>query len=225
MRFSLEIYANVDVIGDPKRTWIHQRRLESMGLRPVPVLHFPTTMDWLRRYLDQGYEYIGLGGLVGKAGTTGARRWVSRCFQEGGRGVRFHGFGVVNYKMLIRYPWYSVDSAAAIKESSRGCVFVPRWMKGMWNIAYPPYKLRVSDRPSKRRNSSSGADFVQSLSAKEREIVSGWLDEIGVMNDDGVIKEDANRYKANVLFFEWLKNKVPLEGENGDGERGFGLVG
>lgn len=139
----LDHYANVDVIGNAELTWRNQQYLEDKGLHPVPVIHFKTNMKWVQWYLDHGYRRIGLGGLVGSAGTSSAERWLYQAFElmigeDRCPLVQIHGFGIVNYRLLLNYPWWSVDSAAAIKESSRGCCFVPHCRGGEYVFWEPP---------------------------------------------------------------------------------------
>ena len=61
---SLNVYANLDVIGDPAKTWQNQRLMERAGLNSLPTFHYNENERWLRKYLDKGYDYIALGGMV-----------------------------------------------------------------------------------------------------------------------------------------------------------------
>ena len=57
------IYANLDVIGDYKKTKKNQTYMEGQGLKPLPTFHYGTDYKILRDMLKD-YTYIGLGGLV-----------------------------------------------------------------------------------------------------------------------------------------------------------------
>ena len=104
-------YANLDAIKDPARSYQNQSYLEAKGLRPMPVFHAGESFDWLRRYLDDGHDYIGLGGMVGH--DAGVLRWCVQCFLAGKPyGAVFHGFGQTKLTMLRALPWYSVDSTS-----------------------------------------------------------------------------------------------------------------
>ena len=104
-------YPTLDVIGDPDATWDAYRRMKRDGLTPLPVVHFRTPMNHLRRYLDAGEKYIALGGLVGSTGKD-AKQWIIRCFREAQPyGAVFHGFGRTRMDDLRDFPWYSVDSS------------------------------------------------------------------------------------------------------------------
>lgn len=106
-------YANLDVIGDPDATWENQRRLETVGFKPLPVFHTGASFDWLARYLDLGYEYIALGGMVPYLANGRIRplaRWLVRCFRMADGRARFHGFGATNWQLIKDFPFRSTDS-------------------------------------------------------------------------------------------------------------------
>lgn len=211
---AVDLYANVDVIGDAARTRDHQRHLErEHGLQPVPVVHYgPHGERELEYYLGGGYRLIGLGGLVGK--TVVAQAWVGRCFRRAGR-VRLHGFGVVNYRLLVNFPWWSVDSAAWAKEGGRwGAIFVPRSYGGEYTVSRPPFKIvtRCEARKGGGRRGDTGAIDYLGASGAERRYVDGWLASRGVRYGDdpeGVNRSRRERFRANVYFFEWLRARLP----------------
>lgn len=115
-RQHFRVYANLDVIGQDEAsaagTWENQRILEDeFGLAPVPVFHTNEPWSVLEDYMDRGYRYIALGGLVGKS-RSGIMPWLVRCFQMAqGRAV-FHGFGLTSWTPLAALPWYSLDSSS-----------------------------------------------------------------------------------------------------------------
>lgn len=110
------VYANLDVIGDgdtsAEGTWVNQRRLEQdYGLQPLPVFHASEPWSALDRYLEHGYRYIALGGLVGRPRAT-IMPWLVSCFRRAEGQAVFHGFGLTSWEPLRALPWYSVDSSS-----------------------------------------------------------------------------------------------------------------
>jgi hypothetical protein len=109
------VTANLDVIGDgaaaAEGTARNQAILEDAGLRPLPVFHAGEPWDALDRYLADGYPYIALGGLVGRAVAT-IMPWLVQCFQRAAGRAVFHGFGLTSWEPLAALPWYSVDSSS-----------------------------------------------------------------------------------------------------------------
>lgn len=116
----LSTYVNLDVVhynarnpeGDALATWANQRRLEDeFGLSPVPVFHGGEPWRYLERYLERGYPYVALGGMVG--GPDAIMRWLIQCFKMAAKAdTVFHGFGQTTGKYVENFPWYSVDSSS-----------------------------------------------------------------------------------------------------------------
>lgn len=104
-------YINLDVIGDPAATWDNQLILEEEGLRPIPVFHAGSDFRHLYRYLDAGYTYICLGGLVGRT-RKAVMPWAIKCFKEAKGKAVFHGLGLTRWADLAALPYYSVDSSS-----------------------------------------------------------------------------------------------------------------
>lgn len=104
-------YANLDVIGDAKASAANLRKLEGMGLHPLPVFHGGEPWSYLERYLA-AYPYIALGGAVGAdRGLIDA--WLVKCFRLAQpAGAVYHGFGMTRWPLLRDFPFYSVDSSS-----------------------------------------------------------------------------------------------------------------
>ena len=226
----IDHYANVDVIGDPDLTWRNQEWLEEQGLEPVPVVHYRTDKEkWLRHYLDNGYDYIGLGGLVGSTRFDTCLDWIDGCFhiicdnKDKLPSVRVHGFGVTSFKLLLRYPWYSVDSTSWTKAGAFGNLYVPLQRDGDFCLTEPPYVIMCSTEESKRNpkkyKPGEGSKHYLSLTADEKEHVQRWLKEIdvplgvitkdGEVLEDGVISNHTERRVANLLYFERMRDALP----------------
>lgn len=112
----ITVKANLDVIGNPEKTYEQQKYMESKGVRPIPVFHTGEPISWLKRYIDEGYDYIALGGMVPYARDKKKLvQWMSACFNEAdkaGRPIGYHGFGMTNWDLMRAYPWKSVDSSS-----------------------------------------------------------------------------------------------------------------
>lgn len=221
----IDLYANVDVIPDrslpmgdeiaPVLTLRNQKYLQDEhGLDPIPVVHYKENLIWLERYYRGGYKLIALGGLVG-APEAGARGWLDRAFSqvcnaEGIPQVRLHGFGITSYHFLIRYPWWSVDSAAWTKIGAYGGILMPR-RRGrkftFWESDYQtgemsplePYLVKVSREASKKdkervtydslkldttvpvsTKAKNGVLHYDTMNEWERKEVRDWLEEIKI---------------------------------------------
>lgn len=153
----IEVASNVDVIGAgmEKESYDNQKALESMKL-PVqvcPVHHARDRDEWLVRYLDAGYDYLFLGGMVPE--TTGYLiDWLDHIWDkylalpDGTARIKVHGFGLTTFELMDRYPWYSVDSTSWVMISMFGNIIM--------NIKGKPRAISLSEKSSslKQENKS-----------------------------------------------------------------------
>ncbi len=116
----LTTYAALDVIGDPEATLRNQDIMEDHGLDPLPTFHYGDDLKYLHMYCQQ-YDYIALGGLVGR-GKTLIYPWLQKVFSLYPE-QRFHGFGVTDINLLKAYPWYSVDSTSYLSGGKFGQIY------------------------------------------------------------------------------------------------------
>lgn len=106
------IYCNLDVIGGPEGTWRNQMHLEQrFNLHPMPVFHTGEDFDVLERYIDAGYTYIALGKLLGNS-VKALQPWLAKAFRVADGRAVFHGFGMTVWRLLLEFPFYSVDSSS-----------------------------------------------------------------------------------------------------------------
>lgn len=126
-------YVTFDYTHDPKICWDMVKYLEKKGLTPVPVVHGGQSTEWFRRYCEEGYSLIGLGGMAQRQGYKRARKVLDEIFNIAARykNINLHGFGVTSLSLLFMYPWYSVDSASWVKAAAYGSIlYVDAW-RGM----------------------------------------------------------------------------------------------
>jgi hypothetical protein len=120
----LEIYANLDSIGDAEKTLKNQKYMESKDLNPLPCFHYGEDFKYLDYYCKK-YKYVALGGIAGaNVGINDKKRWLDIIFSKYLKN-KFHGFGVTNINFLFKYPWYSVDSTSWVKGDQFGVAILP----------------------------------------------------------------------------------------------------
>ena len=220
----MDFYVTVDAIYNPEISWKSLKYLEQKhGLNPVPVIHGRTPLKWLDKHLEAGYQYIGLGGMGQEDTWETYKVWADAVFTRlcpASNGykpiVKTHGFAATAYQMLIRWPWYSVDSSSWAKGSGfGGSVYIPHRRKGQWDFSVKPYTLPFSFRSSAA--SRTKAHFL-TMSKAEQAVILLWLNEVGVplgsldeqgqMKEYGVFSTYHAAATANVRFFnrlcEWL---------------------
>jgi hypothetical protein len=213
----IDFYVNVDVIFNPELSWKTLKYMERKGLSPLPVIHHGADLKWIRRYLKEGYEFIGLGGLGQEMTVASYYAWADKVFDyicpRPSRlpKVRVHGFAMTAYDLMLRYPWWSVDSASWAKAGAWGFIFIPHKRNGRWDFSETPYKMATSIKsPDRKRR----GHHINTLSPMERKIVMEWLEYIGIPfggdNEQGVLNHHESRKVANVHFFHGLQEWFSL---------------
>jgi hypothetical protein len=125
----LTLYTNLDVINNAELTYKNQKIMEKAGLHPVPVFHLGEDLKWLKKYV-RDYEYVAIGGLIPNT-TIQLYNWLDPIFRDilcderGYPRIKVHGFACTSVGLMMRYPWYSVDSATARKLGNFGSILIP----------------------------------------------------------------------------------------------------
>jgi len=172
-----EVAVNLDVIRNPELTWRMQQYLEdTYGVNILPVYHQGSDPKWLRVYMDN-YDYIGIGGLGQFVSRTqwiqyGDRTFKQLCDDKGRPMWKTHGFALTSPDLMLRYPWYSVDSTSWLVGEKFGLVIVPRQVKGKYDYSKAPMMVSMTTRPSSKKNS------FPNISALERNYILRYCKDI-----------------------------------------------
>lgn len=188
------ISANVDVIYHPKKTWETQQYFfKEHGLRLIPVFHYGSDLKHLDCYIEDGYDFVGLGGMAW--GAPGINRWIDRVFYHiRNDSIRVHGFALTSWGRMVRWPWYSVDSSTWLRVGAYGGIFIPAREKGKWVYSKPPFMVKVTTEGKNRRDQSTIPPIIKG-------IMTEWL------NEYGLEQEQLNHFsKRNVINLNYLKN-------------------
>jgi len=211
---NLEVYANLDVIGSPKGTWMNQKIMERAGLNPLPCFHYGEDLKWLHRYLNTGYEYIALGGMV-PISTRDLIKWLDTLFAEhltdsnGFPIIKVHGFGLTSLTLMLRYPWFSVDSTSWVMTGRMGSIYVPKRTKGQWSYHEEAVKIAVSTRSPSKKDANQ---HISTLSPKRRQVILDYLDEKGYALGSSRFRKESEKYE--------LKENERWDGKAVNGKRG-----
>jgi len=172
----IHIASNLDHIGagGEEKSYSNQKELERLGVLVQPVFHARDKDIWLKRYLQEGYDYIFLGGMVPE-NTAYLRSWLDRIWDQyltdadGYPKVKVHGFGMTVTELMFRYPWHSVDSTSWVMASRMGTIY----------IDFPSgkdIKLSISSQSPKAKDFDSHYD---SLSPAAKQVVTERILELG----------------------------------------------
>lgn len=158
-------YAVLDVIGSAEGTYENQVKMEETGddITPVPCFHYGEDPKHLRRYIDQGYPYLALGGMV-PISTKDLYPWLDDLWEnyltnENGEPIiRVHGFGLTTFELMDRYPWFSVDSSSWLKSAHFGLILFYHGDK--------MYRVNVSEKSGK--TGVAGQHYLTETRANKR---------------------------------------------------------
>lgn len=173
--------SNLDSIeGDSKLTYSNQKALESLDCKIQPVFHCREDISWLKKYLDEGYDYIFLGGMVPET-TKYLHGWLDNLWEhyltdsEGVPIVKVHGFGLTTIELMFKYPWYSVDSSTWLMNGIFGSIMLETDGGTYVNI-------RISENSPTKRDEHSR--HYTNFNKRERSVVDAKLKELGVTAKD-----------------------------------------
>lgn len=127
------VYSSLDAIGTGAQAAIESRanylELRKRGMPVRPVFHIREPPEYLAQYIDEGCEYIFIGGMVPES-TRDLMQLLDGLWskyltnKDGTPKVKIHGFGLTDSKLMFRYPWYSVDSSSWLMTGIFGaCLF------------------------------------------------------------------------------------------------------
>lgn len=212
---AIDLYANVDVIGNPKLTYRNQKYLEDQhGLKPIPVVHLGSKMKHLRRYIDEGYKLIGLGGLVRRITRPTTQDWLDKCFRIICPPpyylpvVKVHGFGMTRVGFFYRYPWWSVDATTVEQMSRWGKILIPRWIKGEYKYETDSGKNYYCIAMNKRVKTHKMHRWTNYLSPMYKIKIQKWLDYINeskMYNKHLGFADEANNELKAANYFYYMK--------------------
>ena len=173
--------------------WRNYLRLKELGVDSIPVLHYGESLTWLDKMLNQT-DYVGLGG-VSKNNVAKNRPWFDKVFsyldRHNVKGLKVHGYGTTAPRMLVRYPWHSVDSSTANKVAGVKKCFLPKFVNGRAYDFTRPWCLEVcrwekSDVPPRS--------------------MDRYLRSIGFRFED--VFDRYKRIQINVVFFQKLLDQI-----------------
>lgn len=211
----IDVYANLDVIGDAVGTYENQKYMESKGLNPIPVFHpLFEPVSWLEKYINKKYDYIAMGGMAG--GSVTVKQILPMldmvfkeylCDKNGMPKMKVHGFGLTSHRLMLRYPWYSVDSTSWVMTGRMGSVFIPVFIlkkNASPSHDLPSWKITFSNKsPSQKEQ---GKHFT-TLTSLEQKRIKEYLKYKGYTVEELAI-DYKKRDELNIIYFLDLEKSM-----------------
>lgn len=177
----------------------------SRGLKPIPVFHEGDDRRVLDHYLDKGATYVGISPRnPGKVRAT--QLWFDTVWpwlvdSKGKPIVDTHAFGLTVVRLVLRYPWTSVDSRSWEYAASVGNLFLPRTVDGEFCYTGQPQMVTVTHRDVRKQDKKRATNFHAGGLGKTRlDQLKRYLRLVGTDLETCAEKFDA-RCAANLYFF------------------------
>ena len=195
----IDTYVNLDVINDPVRSMKNYKRMIKENLNPIGVVHPGEEYKWIDQYIEMGCEYIGLGGLGQFFTKQKYYQWADEawakhiCKSDGMPKVKVHGFAMTSLDLMLRYPWYSVDSTSWVQTGRFGNVYVPKYRRGQYVYNENSLKVTVSTQSPSQKD--DGQHFTTFSPMEQRQILDYFDSKGFIMGKSEYHKEDRKTYK------------------------------
>lgn len=178
----------------------------------IHVFHQGENFRWLDKMVSE-IEYIGVSPANDRT-TPEKLAWLDLCMdhvldKNGFPKVKFHGFAVTSLRIMMRYPWYSVDSTSWIMTSRMGSVYIPRYKNGTWIYDEDSWKIVLSSRsPSKQEE---GKHF-DNLPSEIQNVIQNYFEEKGYKLGKSEFKIETKDYQLKENE-KWLGKAIGNERE------------
>lgn len=208
----------------------------------IHVFHQGENFKWLEVFIKEKVSYIGLS--PGNDRTTQEKiYWFDRCMNyvcdnEGIPIVKFHGFGIGSVEIIIRYPFFSVDSTTWVLTSRFGSVFVPMGKGGKYDYNVAPLKIAVSAHSPSKKDEGEHFDSLSPTLKKNvldyfelkgyklgktevKKVLLGyalsenerWIKKekgvVEIVIEPGLSNQYVQRDEMNILYFLDLESNLP----------------
>ena len=199
----VKMIAALDVIGNAEESWKNFEEMKRRGVKAIPCFHFNEPWEFLDHYVAEGYEYISLGGLV-RSNLFSLEQWFNQVFErtcnpDGTPRIKFHAFGLTALKLMLQYPWYSVDSSTWVQWAANGMILIPTRMG----------QLDISSKSSRRKVANQ---HIDSLPAVMTDAIEEEIKRLGG-DPDRLRNLYYSRWAWNCWAFPWYARNKHFEGD------------
>jgi hypothetical protein len=215
----IDVYANLDVISSKtitveksaEGTLRNQKLMEKAGLSPLPCFHFGEPIKYLENYIKK-YKYVALGGMV-PISNKDLKPWLDHlylkhiCDRDGMPKVKIHGFGMTSLTLMLRYPWWSVDSTSWVVTGRMGGILIPRKSNGKYDYSKNPLKVTVSSKSPATKKKE--AHFLSCSPAQQR-IFREYFEEKGFVLGESTFRKENPKTYTLAKNEKWNKKKESI---------------
>lgn len=206
------LVAALDVLNNP----VKSQEIWNMEVkaRPsiIPTWHVGEPECYLEYYLRKGVPFLALGGMMGvsinQLHACMNRVWNRYLLNsDGSPKIKVHGFAFTSYDLLERYPFYSVDSTAAMRHGIYGEIIV-------FNSSFTRNKIIET---SLHENILRHPEYIFNCSKSEQEYIFEYINRFGYEMGRGEVMDNTeeNRNLRPYTIFNKDRTKIVSVIEDG----------
>jgi len=187
------------------------RKMQKAGLNVVPTYHAGEDTSFLEIYIKE-CDFVGIGGMahLPQAVRIGMldRLWEKfLCDKQGMPKVKVHGFGMTDWQLVRRYPWWSVDSTAALMNAASANVYIPVRHGGKWDYSQTPTQISTSlTSPTGWGGYSADVQAAVAQFCKDHGFPMGKLD---APKEGGMFHDYRVRFSINIYTIQKWTETLP----------------
>jgi len=192
-----------DIKKSAKLGWKNYKKIINSGINESKIIHvFHQDEDF--KYLKQmmnKMDYIGISPANDRT-TNEKIEWLNKCMKyilnkKGRPIIKFHGFAVTSLPLILKYPWYSIDSTSWVTFGRYGAILMPKTTLGRLDYRKPPNVIFVSDKSTKK---DIVGKHIDSVSKYERKKIKEYIEEMG-FSFSKLTSDGLERDRFNMKFY------------------------
>jgi hypothetical protein len=189
----LDVYVALDDITSYEISLSNYEVMLKKDLFPLPTYHYGEPSWVLGEYLKIT-NYVALGGIA-KLSKQLRLKWLDEIFIKypDVTEVGFHGFGIQDIEILLRYPWKSVDASS--------------WhVTARYGQIYSPFGRVAINRKVEYSK-------LNWITPESDEKIKKWVTDLGydyLLAQENSMEGTIERYKINLAYFENLSNNKAI---------------
>jgi len=205
-----------------KGGWNNYIRMINEGVEKeklIHVFHQGEDFKWLMRMNKM--DYIGISPANDK-NTTQKLSWLKECMKYINDDTKFHGFGVTALKLILEFPWYSIDSASwTLRGGAYGLIDLPNNLSLKRKEDFFINSIFVSRGKTKKQidniclfnNIENISQFdITFKNNKYKERVSSFLSQFGFILEE-MIDSREMREAWNGFYLVWALHMLGVQTE------------
>jgi len=194
-----------------RKGWENYEYMLSKGVPKEKLIHIFHQGEYYKclEKMVAAMDYIGLSPANDRT-TNQKIDWLDSCMKyvtddKGHPIVKFHGFAVTSLKLMMRYPWYSVDSTSWVMTSRMGSVYVPIFKNGIYIYDENSWKVCVSE---KSPNVKDAGKHITTFAPQARDVICNYFKLKGFTLEE-LASDYMKRDELNIIYFNDLEKIFP----------------